>query len=389
MEELYHIAIIIITGIFMAKLLSKFNLPHVTGYLIGGVIIGPSIFNLVSIESIEKLNIISEVALGLIAYSIGSEINFNKIKKVGKSIITITVFEGLLPVVLVTLSMVFIFKQELPFAIILGAIAAATAPAATVMVIKQYKAKGPLIDTLLPVVALDDALAIISFGISFALAKSLLDLGGSGSLLMSILLPLWEIALAILVGIIIGVFLTYISNKVKGEDELLSIIIAFIFLAVSISSFLNVSSLLLCMSFGVTISNLSRHSNRNLQAIERFTPPIFIAFFTLAGAELNLSVLRYAGFLGLGYVFFRSLGKIIGAYIGAKLADTEEVVQKYLGLTLLPQAGVAIGLSMMAQNLMPELGATIRTIILASTVIYELFGPMIAKTAMIRAKAIE
>lgn len=389
MNMLYYVAIVIFFGILMARLVSKLKLPHVTGYLLAGVLIGPSILNLVPKEVGESLGIISEVALGFIAYSIGSEINFSNLKKVGKSLITITLFESLMPVVLVTLSMFFIFKQSLAFSLVIGAIAAATAPAATIMVIKQYKAKGPVVDTLLPVVAMDDAVAIIAFGIAFTIAKTLTNVGQQVSLIQNIFAPIWEIVLALGIGFAVGFFLSYIIPKVKGEDELLSVLIASIFISIGFAELFNVSTLLVCMMIGITVSNLSNNSIRTLNMINKLTPPIFVAFFTLAGVELDLGVLRYAGALGLGYIGFRSIGKVLGALIGSKISNAHVNVQKYLGLTLLPQAGVAIGLSMVAQTQMPSLGKDIRTIILASTVIYELAGPLIAKTALIKAGEID
>ncbi|WP_422485503.1 cation:proton antiporter [Gudongella sp. DL1XJH-153] len=389
MNNLFYFALILLAGIGMAKIVSRFKLPHVTGYLLAGVLIGPSILGIIPMGVADGMHIISEAALGFIAYSIGSEINFSKLKKMGKSIITITLFEALTPVVLVTLAMIYIFKQPLPFAIVIGAIAAATAPAATIMVIRQYKAKGPLVDTLLPVVAMDDGLAIISFGIAFTIAKSLMSASGTISFVSAVLVPLWEITLSLGIGFLAGLALSYLIPKIKGEDELLSIVISTIFISIGIAAFANVSTLLVCMTLGITIANFSRNSIRAISIINRVTPPIFIAFFTLAGIELDLSVLRYAGFLGIGYILARSLGKTLGATIGARLTKSPTMVTKYLGLTLLPQAGVAIGLSMIAQTVMPEFGATIRTVILASTVVYEILGPVIAKNALIKAGEID
>jgi Kef-type K+ transport system membrane component KefB len=385
MHELYYVGIIILSGMIMAKLVSKFKLPDVTGYLLAGLLIGPSILKLVPEDAANSLTIISEAALGFIAYSIGSEINFNHLKKVGKALITITFFEALLPVILVALSMVFIFKQSLAFSIVIGAIAAATAPAATIMIIRQYKAKGPVVDTLLPVVAMDDGVAIIAFGIAFTIAKSLINSGGQFSVVQAVILPIWEIILALGVGFVLGIVLCYIIPRVKGEDELLCAVIVSIFVSIGVADLLNVSTLLVCMMLGISVSNLSQNSVRALSIINRVTPPIYIAFFTLSGVELDLGILRFAGLMGIGYVVIRAIGKATGAYIGAKITNSHEMVQKYLGFTLLPQAGVAIGLSMIAQSVMPELGSTIRTIILASTVIYELVGPVIAKTALIKA----
>lgn len=389
MHVLFYVAVVVFSGIIMARLVSKAKLPHVTGYLLAGVLIGPSILNIVPKGVSIQLDVISEAALGFIAYSIGSEINFNHLKKIGKSLIAITFLEALTPVILVTLTMIYLFKQPVPFAIVLGSIAAATAPAATIMVIKQYKAKGSVVDTLLPIVAMDDGVAIISFGVAFTIAKSLVEAGGKFSIVQAVLVPIGEIILALGLGFAIGFLLCYFIPKIKGEDELLSVVLASIFAAIGIADLLNVSTLLVCMMVGITISNVSTNSKRALNIINRLTPPVYIAFFTIAGIELDLSVLRYAGLMGIGYIVVRSIGKAAGATIGAKITNSPKTVQKYLGFTLLPQAGVAIGLSMIAQTVMPEFGATIRTIILASTVVYELVGPVIAKTALIKAGEIK
>lgn len=389
MHKLYYIAVIIFAGLVMARIVSKLKLPNVTGYLLAGILIGPSILNLVPKDAASSMTIISEMALGFIAYGIGSEINFKRMKKVGKSLITITFLEALIPVLLVSISMIFIFKQPVAFSIVIGAIAAATAPAATIMVVKQYRAKGPVVDTLLPVVAMDDGVAIIAFGMAFTIAKSLISSTESFSIVRAILVPIWEIILALGLGLALGLVLSFIIPKTKDEDELLSVVVASIFIAIGFAELLNVSTLLVCMMLGITISNLAHNSLRAINVINRLTPPVFIIFFTLAGVELDFAVLKYAGLMGIGYVVIRSIGKVLGAYIGAKVTNANEMVQKYLGLTLLPQAGVAIGLSLIAEKLMPTHGSTIRTIILASTVIYELVGPLITKIALIKAGEID
>ncbi|HBG16382.1 MAG TPA: hypothetical protein DDW93_06335 [Firmicutes bacterium] len=281
--------------------------------------------------------------------------------------------------------MIFIFRQPVAFSLVLGAIAAATAPAATIMVVRQYKAKGPLVSTLLPVVAMDDAVAIIVFGFSTAAAQAIISTGIDGSIGILIFRSLREIVLALFIGFLVGLFLSYFSRKAKGEEELLSLTIASLFLTIGISYFLKVSPLLSCMMVGATVSNLAYNKNRLFSIVDRFTPPIFLAFFTLAGVELKFDILHQVGLIGAGYVVFRVIGKMLGAYLGAKITDAPAVVQKYLGLALIPQAGVAIGLSMITEQIIPGMGAVIRTIILSATVIYELVGPVAAKIALKKA----
>lgn len=384
MHSLYYVGIILFSGLIMGKLVSFLKLPKVTGYLIAGLIIGPSILNLVPVEAASKLSIISEAALGFIAYSIGSSFNFDNLKQLGSGIIIITLFESLTAVLAVDFVMIVLLKEPIPFSLVLGAIAAATAPAATIMVLKQYKASGPLVDTLLPVVAIDDAVGIIAFGVSMTIAKVLLDSKETLSV-KTILLPIKEILLAFFVGILIGILLSFISKNSEGEDQLLTITIATVFLAVGLAIKLNISPLLTCMAIGGTVSNIAPNSTRVLSIIDRFTPPVFVAFFTIAGVELNLKILENVGFIGIVYVIVRVIGKTFGAYLGSRIAKFPVVVQKYLGFTLIPQAGVAIGLAMVAQAAMPEFGASIRTIILSATVIYELVGPMITKIAIFKA----
>lgn len=390
MHMLFYLGIILFTGMIMAKILSKFKLPNVTGYLIAGLIIGPSVLGIIPQESSDKLSIISEAALSFIAYSIGSEFNIQNLKRLGKGIITITVFEALTAVALVDLVMIFVLKQSIPFSLVLGAIAAATAPAATLMVIRQYKAKGPLVNTLLPVVAIDDAVGIIAFGISTTIAKALVSNTESISIVKIIFIPLLEIFFSLLIGFIMGILLTYLCKKAKGEDGLLSLVIATLFATAGIAISLELSSLLACMMVGATLTNLDPNNKKAFTTVERFTPPVLISFFTIAGVQLNLSILKEVGLIGIVYVIVRVVGKMLGAFLGSKIANFPKTVQKYLGFTLIPQAGVAIGLSMVAQNTLPSpYGAQARTIVLAGTVIYELVGPMITKIALIKAGEIE
>lgn len=390
MHMLFYIAIVLFAGMFFAKILAKFKLPNVTGYLIAGLIIGPSILGIIPKEGADKLSIISEAALSFIAYSIGSEFNIENLRNVGRGVIVITIFEALTAVALVDMSMIFIFKQSVPFSLVLGAIAAATAPAATLMVIRQYKAKGPVVNTLLPVVAMDDAVGIIAFGISTTIAKAILNNSTNISVFKIIFIPLLEIFFALLLGFMMGIILTYLSKKARGEDGLLSIIIAVLFATTGVAIRFELSSLLACMMVGATLINIDPNNKRAFTTVERFTPPVLISFFTIAGVQLDLSILKDVGVLGIAYVIIRVIGKMLGAYLGARISKFPSTVQKYLGYTLIPQAGVAIGLSMVAQNTLPHpYGVEIRTIVLAGTVIYELVGPMITKMALIKAGEIQ
>lgn len=385
LNYLYYIAIILFAGLVFGKAVSYLKLPHVTGYLIGGIIIGPSVLKLITHEAASGFGIITEAALGFIAFSIGSEFKLTQIKKSGMRVVVITALEALVAVACVDLAMIFIFKKPVQFSIMLGAIAAATAPAATVMVIKQYKAKGPLVDTLLQVVAMDDAVGIIAFSISLAIAQAL-DGGGEGILLTkAIFSPAKEILGAAILGVLCGSVLSFFSKRASGEEQLLSMNLGAILFTVGVSMKFGFSSLIACMVLGATVVNLI-NNKRSFSVIDRFTPPIFVAFFTIAGVDLDLGIVKSVGFIGIGYVVFRVIGKLAGSYAGARLTHAPQAVQKYLGFALVPQAGVAIGLSMVAVKALPaETGIAIKTIILGATVIYELIGPVVAKIAISRA----
>ncbi|MCM1988475.1 cation:proton antiporter [Oceanirhabdus seepicola] len=381
MHSFLYVGIILITGIIFGRLCKKINLPEVTGYLIGGLLVGHSFLGFIPLSAAKELSLISEAALGFIAFSIGLEFNFVHLKKIGKSAFIITLFQVISTMTFITIGML-ILNKNLPFSLVIGAIGTATAPAATIMIVKQYNAKGPVVNTLLPVVAIDDALGVIIFGISLAVAKSLLI--PTGNVISSILHPFIEILLAFIIGVSLGLILAFSLNKSEGKNKMLSVVVAIMMIAIGVSSEFNISPLLLCMTIGGTVTNILPNTKPLHEISDRFTPPIFIAFFTLAGAELDISTLSKIGYIGIAYIIFRIVGKIFGAFLGAKIVHSPKVVQKYLGLTLIPQAGVAIGLALIAENSLPN-GDTIRTIILAATVIYELIGPLMTKYALFKA----
>ncbi|CAM2906249.1 cation:proton antiporter [Hathewaya histolytica] len=388
MNILFYVSVILLCGMLMGKLVSYIKLPEVTGYLIGGVLIGPSILGIIPSNVSSSLGIISEAALGFIAYTIGSEFDFSHIKKIGKGVILITILEASCATLFVDLAMIFIFKQTVPFSIVLGAIAAATAPAATLMVVRQYKAKGPLVDTLLPVVAMDDAVCIMIFGISSTIATTLLT-NSSTSMIMAFIKPIFEILISLFVGFLLGIIFSFLCKRLKSEEKLLTLSVGVIFLAIGICNKFNLSSLLCCMGIGATIVNIAPNTTRTFSVVDKFTPPIFVAFFTIAGVELNISILEKVGVLGIAYILIRALGKVFGASIGAKITNAPKTVQKFLGMTLIPQAGVAIGLALIGEQILPSpLGSEIRTIILAATVVYELIGPLLTKIALIKANEV-
>ncbi len=380
MEAFYYLAIILLCGLFFGRLVRFVKLPNVTGYLIGGLLIGPSFLNLVTKEGVESLSFLSSIALGFIAFSIGSEFKASYFKRVGITPIVIALLEAVIAVVLVTFTLI-LFGFDPAFSIVLGAIAAATAPAATIMVIKQYKAKGPVTETLLSVVALDDAVALICFGIAVAVAQMISN-PGSTNMLMAITNPLLEIVESLGIGALLGVAFAFPIHYFHDEDARQTLIYAFVLLALFIAHKCEISDLLTCMAMGAMFANLSNKSERVMKITDRITPPIFVAFFVLSGADLNISVLPTIGIVGIIYIVVRMIGKISGAWIGAKICKADKNIRKYLGFALVPQAGVAIGLTVVAKTVVPQFAESIRAVVLCATLIYELVGPSLSKWAL-------
>lgn len=378
----FGLSLFLFGGLTISRLAKLLHLPNVTGFLFAGLLLGPYLFNIVPIEITENLDIISDLALGFIAFTIGSEFKLSYFKRVGITPIVIAIFEAILAVVLVVIALL-MMGQSLPFALVLGAIAAATAPAATVMVIKQYRSKGPVTETLLSVVAIDDAVALIVFGLNVAIAKALT--GGNDSILESLLSPLWELGFSLGAGAILGLILTFGARAFASRGNRLSLIFAFIVFAIALSNRFHGSSLLMIMSMSAVFANLYRDLNVMLEILDRATPPIFLLFFVLSGAHLNLAILPQVGVIGLVYIIVRVIGKVLGANLGARLTHASENVRRYLGPALIPQAGVAIGLTFVAQSVVPEYAATIRAVVLCATLIYELIGPVVAKMTLLQA----
>lgn len=363
--------------------MKRIHLPNVTGYLLIGLLAGPYCLNLLPKGIIEEFAIIPKVALGFIAFSIGAEFKLSYLKKVGKSPIVIAIFEAVCAVLIVDFVLI-LTGHDVAFSLVLGAIAAATAPAATLMVVRQYKAKGPVTQTLLPVVAIDDAVALMAFGLSVAIAKAI-ESKGQVSLLSTIVGPVYEIGGALIFGALLGIIFRFLIKWFTGRGNRLAVSIAMLFFCVGISDSLGLSSLLACMMMSSVLVNTSKEADVIFDQLDRMTPPIYMLFFLISGAELDITILASVGVVGALYILFRVAGKILGAFLGAKISKTEPVVQKWLGFTLIPQAGVAIGLASIAMNVVPQYGSKIRAIILCGTVIYELCGPVITKTVLKKA----
>ena len=405
MEILLAISIALTAGLLLSRFVKPLKIPAVTGYLIAGILIGPYClgklniagFGFTSMAHVENLKIISEVALGFIAFSIGNEFRISQLKKTGKTATVIAIFQALMATILVDIALIVLHlmmpdKISLSVAIVLGAIATATAPAATLMVVKQYKAKGKLTDLLLPIVALDDAVGLVVFAVSFGIAKALTQ--GAVSIQSIILEPLLEVVLSLVLGFVVGVVFSEVEKYFKSNSKRLSLSITFVLMTVSLSMLefkiggvhIGFSSLLVCMMLGTVFCNMCDFSEEIMEKTDKWTAPLYILFFVLSGAELELGVFTDVAIVGIGvvYIIFRSVGKISGAAVSAKMMRCEPNIVKYLGITLLPQAGVALGMSLTAQSL-GEDGNIIRNIALFAVLIYELVGPMMTKIALTKA----
>ena len=381
-----NLALMIFIGMALGRLVKKIKLPNVTGYLLAGLLLGPSVLGILNDDFLNSVSIISDAALGFIAFSIGNEFKISYFKRVGATPIIIATLESLFAVVFVVLGLKLI-GCDTTVSVVLGSIAAATAPAATIMVIKQYKARGPVTETLLSVVAIDDATALIMYSISIAIATALS--GGSANTADLVLKPVIEIGGALVVGAILGFLFLVPLKHFKKDGNRLSIVIAFIFMGLGLSELCGFSSLLFCMSMGAIVANFSPDVNHIMKLSDRITPPIFMLFFVASGAGLKLSVLPAVGLVGVIYIVFRVIGKMFGASLGAIVCKSDKNIRKYLGPALIPQAGVAIGLSLAASSVVPEHATEIRTVILCGTLIYELVGPVISKTCLKKAGEIK
>lgn len=389
MNTLLALAIAIAAGLAVSRLAKLVRLPNVTAFLVGGLIVGPSVLGLLSQDALEGFSVITEAALGFIAYSIGAEFKLSYLRRIGAKPLTITVFEGLgavvcVDVVLIGGALLGLPGFDLPMCVALGAIAAATAPAATLMVIRQYKARGPVSEMLLPVVAMDDALGLIAFAVSMNIAQALAS-GAAMTAGAMILSPLLEIAGSLLLGSALGVLISLLARFFKSRGNKLALTIAFVFLALALCDLWGLSNLLCIMMMGALMTNLCPAAGVIIEQTDRFTPPLFLLFFVISGAELDLSVLPTVGLVGACYVLVRVLGKWLGASLGSRAVHAHPNVQKYLGLTLLPQAGVAIGMAQLALTRLPAYGSRIQAVVLAGTLIYELVGPVVTKLALSRA----
>lgn len=383
MNTLLCLAAAMALGLLLTRLAKKVNLPNVTAYLIAGLIVGPYCLNLFSENMLAGISELTSIALGFIAFSIGGEFKWESLKRVGVKALIITIFQAIAALAAVDVVLI-LCGFDLPLSLTLGAIATATAPAATLMVVRQYRAQGTMTNTLLSVVAMDDAIGLAAFAISLAMAQSLTS-GAAPTVQNMLISPLLEIGLSLVVGAALGTVLSFLLRFFRSRANRLSLMIAAVFAGVALSDCWGLSALLTCMAIGAAMVNLRADSGALIENTDRWTPPLFMLFFIISGAELDLQVLTTVGLLGVLYLVARSLGKYFGSALGACVVKSEPKIRKYLGLTLLPQAGVAIGMAQVVIAKLPEYGEVIRAVVLCATLVYELVGPVITRVALSRA----
>ena len=402
MFALLNVSFALLAGLMMTRVFSRWHLPDVTAFLVAGVLIGPFVLGRLGVpglgfssyEEVAQLGVISNVAMGFIAFSIGSEFRLDALKKTGRQALVIGIVQALVAALFVDLALLIFHSLapdilSAPAAITLGAIATATAPAATLMVVRQYKAKGELTSLLLPIVALDDAVGLIVFAVSFGVAKALIS--GAVSIVSILVNPLLEIVLSLAVGGVAGYILTMIERLFHSNTNRNSLVIAFVFLMVGLSNLhwsfgdltIGFSPLLVCMMLGTVFCNICPLSEDLMERSDKWSQALLAVFFVISGAELQLEVFGQPilVLIGVIYILTRSAGKYMGARYSAKLMHCSPTVQKNLGITLLPQAGVALGMCVTAQQLGAD-GALIRNIVLFSVLVYELVGPLLTKYAL-------
>ena len=397
-------AVAVVGGLLLSRLTKLLNLPAVTAYLVAGLLLGPFCIGLLgikglgfqSLEQVESMKVLTQTALGFIAFSMGSEFRLHQLKSMGTKAIIIGVAQAvittlLVDAVLVGVHLLFPNMLSLPAALVLGAIASATAPAATLMVVRQYKADGPLTRLLMLVVAIDDAVGLLLFSVSFGVASALEN--GAVNVLGVVVEPLMEIVLSVGLGSIMGFLLYRVERFFHSRSKRMTISVAFVLLTVGLSMLkFNIgpvhcgfSLLLVCMMTGTMFCNICDFSEELMERVEKWTVPLNVLFFVISGAELDLQVLASPVTLlvGVVYILARSVGKYLGAYGSCRVCKCSAPITNHLGITLLPQAGVALGMAMTATQLGD--GDLVRNVILFSVLVYELVGPALTKRSLLKA----
>lgn len=405
MEILLTLSVAIFAGLMLSRVAKKLKLPAVTAYLVAGVLIGPFVLGALGIEglgftsheNVKSFGLLSDIALGFIAFAIGNEFRLAQLKKIGKQATVIGILQAVFTTIVVDAVLIglhFIIPDKFPIeaAVVLGAVAAATAPAATLMVVRQYKAKGPVTDVLLPVVALDDAVGLVLFAISFGVAKAISS--GTVDMISVIVEPIAEVVMSLLLGFVMGAIFTFCERFFHSRSKRLAMSVAFVLATVGLSKInfeiggvhIAFSSLLVCMMLGTVFCNMCDFSENLMDRLDRWTAPLFILFFVISGAEFELSIFKDITIviIGLVYILSRCVGKYFGARLSSQMVKCDPNIIKYLGITLFPQAGVALGMAIKAEEL-GDVGIVVANITLFAVLVYELVGPALTKISLLKA----
>lgn len=386
MNTLLSIGIILLGGLLAEKLVSRYNVPAITSYILLGIILGPHTFKITGTELIAVSDLFSNLVLGFIAFHIGENFSLENFRKIGKAVIVISILESLGAWFFVSAGLHYLLGMDFHISIIFGAIAAATAPAATMLVVRQYRSKGKFTDILLSIVAIDDAWGIMAFSLSLAVAENLHNGHIQQGVLFTVLLKAFlEILLSIAIGIIIAMIISATSSAIKKRGDMLIFVLGAVIANSGLAISFHLSPLLANMAFGAWLVNRAQSPFRFFEPIKSVDWPFYIIFYVLAGANLDVTLLWSIGLTGLTYLFLRVAGKMTGAFIGGQVVSSDSAVKKYMGLALIPQAGVALGLAMIARAEFPAMGADVFTTIAATTVIYEILGPAATRYALARA----
>lgn len=379
-QVVLSLAVMLFAGFLMTRLTKLARLPNVTGYILAGVLIGPYLLNLIPQNVIQGMDFVTDVALAFIAFGVGKYFRLSRLRQNGRKVLILTVFEALTAAVLIFLVMAFVFRLSIPFSLLLGAIGSATAPASTIMTIRQYKAKGEFVDVLLQIVALDDAVALLAFSVCAAVAQGMES--GGDIRVQTVVLPILYNLMALVVGALAGWLLHWLVGENRSSQHRLVLVAGMLLAITGMCSALDISPLLACMVMGAVYINVSGNK-KVFKQVNGFTPPIQLLFFVLSGMRMDLTALKAAGLIGVVYFLVRILGKYAGAWLGAVVGKASLPIRRYMGLALIPQAGVSIGLAVLGQRILPtESGVLLSTIILSSGVLYEMIGPACAKAAI-------
>ncbi len=387
MEVLFDLSIIFVFGLLIGQAFKIIKLPEVIGYLISGIVIGPYVLNLVTADSLNSMELFSTIALSFVSFLIGAEFKWKYVKRLGIKPFVIGLTCSVFTMLVVT-GCLYLSGNNLSFSLIMGAIAAATAPAAIMMIVKEYKAKGEVTDTMLSVIAIEDVSSVVIFGFTIVIAEYL-EVGSAT--LSGLLEPFSEIGISLVMGTVLGLFLGITAKLFKTKNNIICMILVTVFTAILIADYAGISSLLMCMITGIVFVNAYNRifTDKVLDAMDIISSPLMIVFFVISGASLDFKVLPEVGLIGIIFILSRAFGKVFGAYLGASLGHSSNNVRKYLGPTLLSETGIAIGLALVAKETFPNYGDTLITITIASSFIFDMIGPFLVKMSLKKVEEIK